>query len=259
MAKRKIEPIYDNTFRRSNRHNYKKHPWIILVIVLLVLGGAGGLIWHNHHQSALNSYAVRGVSVNQADGYVDFHQLQSQKIKFAYLKATSGASYLDDDFIDNYQRISGSNLQVGIYQQFSFTSSAKSQFRYLVSQVQQQSGNLPIAIQVTYYGKYADTPPNAKKQGQKLAELAELLSEHYGQGCIIWATPAVQRDIVDSYLPQNKKWSVPTKLKRQGKDVMFIQYTGHQKLEVDGVRTDLTQSVFNGSLKQWNEQFGSNE
>lgn len=40
---------------------------------------------------------------------------------------------------------------------------------------------------------------------------------------------------------------------------MFIQYTGHQKLEVDGVRTDLTQSVFNGSLKQWNEQFGSNE
>ncbi|WP_252902679.1 hypothetical protein [Paucilactobacillus hokkaidonensis] len=24
MAKRKIEPIYDNTFRRSNRHNYKK-------------------------------------------------------------------------------------------------------------------------------------------------------------------------------------------------------------------------------------------
>lgn len=257
MAKRKIEPIYDDTFRRSDRHHSKRRRWLWLVIGLIVLSIAGVVVWHNHQQSALQAYPVRGISVSQDDGYIDFHQLQDDKIKFAYLKSTSGASYMDDNFIDNYQRISGSNLQIGIYQQFSFSSSAQSQFRYLVSQVKQQSGNLPIAIQVSYYGKYADNPPDAKKQGKKLALLAELLAEHYGQGCIIWATPAVQKEIVDPNLPQAKKWLVLPKLKRQGNRVVFMQYTGHQKLEIDGVKTDVTQSVFNGSLKEWNERFGT--
>ncbi|WP_137597298.1 GH25 family lysozyme [Paucilactobacillus kaifaensis] len=257
MAKRKIEPIYDDTFRRSDRHHSRKYRWLGVLAGIIVVCIIGGLIWHNHHQSALNAYAVRGVSVSQDDGYIDFHQLQNDKIKFAYLKSTSGASYMDDSFIDNYQRISGSNLQVGIYQQFSFSSSAKSQFHYFVSQVKQQSGNLPIAIQVSYYGKYANNPPDARKQGKKLALLAELLSEHYGQGCIIWATPTVQKELVDPNLPQAKKWMVLPKLKRQGKSVFFMQYTGHQKLEIDGVKTDVTQSVFNGSLKEWNERFGT--
>lgn len=257
MAKRKIESIYDDTFRRRDRHHSKKNRWLGLIVGLMIVCIAGVLIWHNHHQSALSAYAVRGVSVSQDDGYIDFHQLQDDKIKFAYLKSTSGASYMDDSFIDNYQRISGSNLQVGIYQQFSFSSSAKSQFRYLVSQVQQQSGNLPIAIQVSYYGKYADNPPDASKQGKKLALLAELLAEHYGQGVIIWASPAVQKEIVDPNLTQAKKWLVLSKLRRQGQRVVFMQYTGHQKLEIDGVKTDVSQSVFNGSLKEWNERFGT--
>lgn len=257
MAKQKIKPIYDDTFRRSDRHRRKKHRWLILTTLCLVLVVGGLLVWRSQQQSALNAYAVKGVSVSQDDGYIDFHQLQQQKIKFAYLKSTSGSSYLDDNFIDNYQRITGSNLQIGIYQEFSFTSSAKSQFQYMVSQVKQQSGNLPIVIQVTYYGKYAQTPPNAKKQGAKLAELAELLSEHYGQGVIIWATPAIQKDLVTPYLPQTKQWLTLERLHRQNDKVFFMQYTGREKLFVDGVKTDLSQSVYNGSLKEWNERFGT--
>jgi hypothetical protein len=102
MTQRELEPIYDDTFTRSSRHKQpKRHHyfgWVLIGVFVLALIGFFG--WHSHRQSALQNYPVRGVSVSQDDGYIDFHQLQSAKLKFVYLKGTSGASYLDDRFND---------------------------------------------------------------------------------------------------------------------------------------------------------------
>lgn len=241
--------------RFDHQRQHGRHRWVVTVVILLLgMLAVGGVWWHSHQQSVLKAYPIRGVSIDQDDGYIDFHQLQSAGVKFVYLKATSGASYIDDNFSSNYERVSGTTLQVGIYEEFSFSSSAEQQYRYMVSQIGQQSGNLPIAIHITDYGKYASNPPNYDKQGRKLARLVELLSERYGQGCIIWAGPQIQKKLVMSHTPGTKRWTITDQLKRQSSQVKFMQYTGNEKLEVGGKKTDLVISVFNGSRKEWKEE-----
>lgn len=257
MTQRELEPIYDDTFTRSSRHKQPKRQhyfgWVLVGVFVLALIGFFG--WHSHRQSALQNYPVRGVSVSQDDGYIDFHQLQSAKLKFVYLKGTSGASYLDDRFNDGYQRAIGTQMQVGVYQEFSFTSSAEKQYKYFVQQIGANTGNLPIAIHVTYYGKYAQQAPDARTQGKKLAQLIRLLSERYGQNCIVWTTPAIQNKIVTPYVAHAKSWLIMPKLKRSGDRITFMQYTGNEELKVNGQKVDLIQSVFNGTKKEWEDQF----
>lgn len=236
--------------KHKHRFNWKK--WLPILVVILLVGG--GVWWHETRPSPLKDFPVRGVSVDQDDGYVDFHQLQSSGIKFVYLKSTSGASYLDDDFIQNYERAAGTTMQVGVYEEYSFTSSAEQQYKYMVGQIGQQSGSLPIAIQITYYGNYADNPPNAEKQGKKLAKLINLLDARYGQGCIVWTSPTIQKQMVSPYVHYTKLWTSLNKLKHQNSMVKFIQYTGDEKVKIGGKKTDLTVSVFNGSKKEWKEE-----
>lgn len=253
----RAKPQNNAPMSRSQRHHNHPHPyrWVWTVVILLLgLLAVGGVWWHGHQQSAFQAYPIRGVSVDQDDGYIDFHQLQQSNLKFVYLKSTSGASYLDDNFLPNYQRVSGTTLQVGIYQEFSFSSSAERQYQYLVSQVGQQSGNLPIAIHITMDDQTSQATPDYQKQGQKLARLVSLLTERYGQGCIIWASPTIQKRLVTPYVTNTKRWLVMDKLKRQGSQVKFMQYTGNDKLKVAGKKTDLTVSVFNGTKADWKEE-----
>lgn len=239
---------------RLKRRHHKRGGLVISAVILVIIVFSGLLIWHANQQSVLKAYPVKGVSVTQDDGYLDFHQLQGAGIKFVYLRSTSGASYLDDDFLSNYQRAAGTTLQVGIYQEFSFDKSAQQQYQYMVSQIGQQSGNLPIAIHVAYYDKYDADNMDYAKQGARLATLVNLLSERYGQGCIVWAAPQLQKKMVDPYVGDVKRWTVLSKLKRQNPRVKFMQYTGHEEIKVAGKRSDLTVSVFNGSKKEWKEE-----
>lgn len=255
MDKQKIEPIYDNTFSRSKRRSqFSDHHfhWGWLILVLIIVAGLGIWTWHNHRTSALKSYPVRGVTISQDDGYLDFHELQDAKLKFVYLKGTSGASYTDDSFNDNYARAIGTTMQVGVYQDFSFTSSAEKQYEYFISQVKQNSGNLPIAIHVTYYGDSADHKMDNDKQGKKLAKLVSLLASHYGQGVVVWTTPEIQRKIVSPHVHYAKRWLIMSRLKRST-DATFMEYTGRDKLTVNGQKMDLTQVVYNDSLKSWKD------
>lgn len=247
MAKEKIEPIYNDTFRRSRKHP-RRIVWIILVLVIILAGA--GYFWHVHRSSSLSTYPVRGAMITQDDGYVDFQQLKDSGLKFVYLKATSGARYKDDEFEDNYNRISGSGLETGIYHEFSFTSSAKEQYDYIVSQVKKESGTLPIAIHVTYY---EGSRPNVKTQGKKLAQLMKMLASHYDQECIVWASPSIQKALVNPYVTHSKRMLTTTELTSKNTDVKFIQYVGKDKLEINKQTSNLLPAIYNGNVKSWKQ------
>lgn len=55
-------------------------------------------------------YPMLGVSISDADGYQDFHLLQQHGVQFVYLKATQGADYFSDLFLNNYWRIQGGSV-----------------------------------------------------------------------------------------------------------------------------------------------------
>ena len=110
MTKRQhYRPVYAKT--RWARWRYRLG-W--LLVLLVIIGSVwGGLAWLRWRSDAVASgFDVRGVAVSQNDGYLDFAALQNDGLKFVYLHATQGASYTDDNFASNYERIVGTSLGV---------------------------------------------------------------------------------------------------------------------------------------------------
>ncbi|WP_341779946.1 GH25 family lysozyme [Levilactobacillus sp. HBUAS70063] len=248
MKRRDYQPIYDNTFRR--RHRHRRWLLIVAVLVLLVGGGWGWFQWNAHQRAQVASYPVRGVTINQDSGYLDFQQLAKHET-FAYLQATSGATYTDDDFSDNYSRSQGADIQIGVAHTFSFTTSAQRQYRHFRRTVKRNSGTLPIMVAVSYYGKYNSSNSDMATQGQKLKRLVRLLNQHYHQGVVIFASQSVLTQFVKPVLPQQDYWTAGGKLSGHTQQVKLIEYDADGTITQNGQDLAVAKSVFNGSRRDW--------
>lgn len=258
MARKNIKPIYSNTYKHKRKINWKKWLWILLIIVVIGSGITGWHLWHVHQAQTLRQYPIRGISVSQQDGFVDFEGVKKAGMSFAYLRTTSGTTYFDDNFSANYDRIQGADLKIGVYLMFSFSKSAKDQAKYFEEKVGYKVGNLPIAIQVAYYGDYANNPPNKAKQGKKLQELTRNLANYYATPCVIWTTPTISKQMITPYLSDSRQWLVVKNLaalRKQKLNVQteFVQYSDGADLKVDGQKSSFATSVFTGKRQTWQE------
>lgn len=251
MKRRDYQPIYENTYRRRNPRRW----WLFAcLIMLVVLGVVGWHRWAAHQKQQLANYPVRGVTINQDSGYLDFQQL-AKRADFAYLQATSGATYTDDDFSDNYSRSQGASLKVGVVHTFSFTSSAARQYRHFHETVAQDTGTLPIMVAVSYYGKYNSNNTDMAVQGQKLKQLVSQLA-WYHQGVIIFGTKQVLNQFVRPVLPNQDYWVAGGKLTGHSSQVKMIEYDANGSVTQNGQALPVARSVFNGTQQVWQKFAG---
>lgn len=164
-----VEPIYETTFRKRNFRRGKIVGGIIVLVLLVTLGW-----WfiQDRQNQQLSHYPVKGVSLSQDDGYIDFHSLQKTGIQFTYLRASSGASYIDDRFANFYGQAQGTDLKIGVYHMYSFSSSAQSQYMNFKQAVKTDGGQLPIAIQIAFYDNYSAKTINVASQQAKLKKIS---------------------------------------------------------------------------------------
>lgn len=94
MKRKDIQPIYAETYRRRKRTRKVVFGIFLLILVL----GSIGYAWRWHQKQILEKYPIRGVSINQNNGYIDFESLKNRGVRFVYIKATQGAAFTDDSF-----------------------------------------------------------------------------------------------------------------------------------------------------------------
>lgn len=178
-------PIYADTYERRHRRLL-----IGLIIVAVIIAGIGGWWWlHRNPRPSARHFPVMGVRVDQADGTLDAEALQAGGAEFVYLKATQGASYVDDQFATNYSR--AATMTVGVYHYFSFDSTPAAQAANFIDHVGADTGSLPIGIYLTYYGPYASDPPKAATFRAHLSALVQALHQHYQRPVMLMGSPAV--------------------------------------------------------------------
>ncbi|WP_165815185.1 GH25 family lysozyme [Levilactobacillus bambusae] len=253
MKRRDIQPIYANTYRRLRR----RRRWLIILILLLV---AAGGIWmahsiHLYHQKQIAQYPVQGVAIDQDAGYVDFQKLAAKKVQFVYIHATSGSTYVDDDFSDNLARSEGANdVAIGVYHVYSFSTSAAKQSQNFIKTVGSDSGSLPIVIQVEYYGDYSRSTIDAQKQTQNLKKLVQSLSDYYGKKVIIWTTAELYHQWgKNAVSTKNRYWQADGSLKNPEKQVAFVEFQPQGSMKLGNSSINVSRSVFNGTQKEWNK------
>lgn len=248
MAKRRdYQSIYDNTYQRQRRHFW----WVVgLFLICVIVGGLGWWQWQAYQRRQLSNYPIQGVMINQDSGYLDFQQLANRE-KFVYLQATSGATYTDDAYGDNFSRSQGADIAVGVVHTFSFTSSAEQQYRHFRATVKEDSGTLPIMVAVAYCGKYNNDNHQMATQGQKLKMLVQKLTQHYSQGVIILATHQVLDQFVHPVLPALHYWVADGRLTGQGAQVKFIEYDANGTMTQNAQSHAVERAVFNGDRRTW--------
>ncbi|WP_203637412.1 GH25 family lysozyme [Levilactobacillus wangkuiensis] len=246
MKRTEYKPIYENTYRRRHHRRWWWSLGLLLVVVIAVVGWSQ---WQAHQKRQLENYPVRGMTINQDSGYLDFQQL-AKHTDFVYLQATSGATYTDDDFSDNYSRSQGADLKVGVAHTFSFTSSAARQYRHFHETVGQDTGTLPIMVAVSYYGKYNSSNTDMAAQGQKLKTLVSRL-KWYHQGVIIFANKQVLTQFVRPVLPSEDYWIAGGKLAGHDSQVKLIEYDADGSVTQNGQDQPVARSVFNGNRRVW--------
>lgn len=175
-------PIYADTYDR------RRKILITVALVVALIAVIGGTWWwlHKNPRPSVAKYPLLGVRMSQADGVINPEALKAGGVSFVYLKATQGASFVDDDFATNVSR--AGSLKVGAYHYFSFDSTPQAQAENFIKHVW-DPGELPIGVYVTYYGNYASDPPKAATVAAALTTLINLLQAHYQQGVILMGTP----------------------------------------------------------------------
>ncbi|KRM73074.1 GH25 family lysozyme [Lacticaseibacillus brantae] len=174
-------PIYTETY--SRRQRLVTIAAIVLALALVVLGVTW---WLNRNpRPSSRTYPVMGVRLDQSDGPQDFSSFSANM--FVYLKATEGASYVDDQFAINYDRAQGQGLPLGVYHYFSFDSTPTAQAQHFISKVS-AVGTLPIGIYLVAYK--ADLPSDAQLTAS-VNTFMQQVATRFNRNFVIMGTPAM--------------------------------------------------------------------
>lgn len=238
-------------FKQVHRQRKLKRWGLTLFMCLIAILILGLITLHFHVKNEARDrffkvYPVRGISIDQNDDYLDFNKFKHQGGEFVYLRSSQGANYLDDDFNDNYARSIGSGLKIGVYHQYGFTTSIKAQTKNFSRAVNGQIGQLPLRLDIDYYGKYTAQNVNQKQLYQRVSQFVDYLYQRYNRPVLI-KTNQVNYQVLKKIphtqfmLPKNKS----------GNKVTFTKLSSHDPFYQDGKSSPDNMAAYHGNKVQW--------
>ena len=170
--------------------------FIIDICVVCVIGGVFFILQHNgivlFNMPSDKVYPLKGVDVSAHQGHIQWHILKEQNVRFAFIKATEGSSWVDKQFVYNFASAQEVGIYVGAYHFFSFDSAGHTQAANFIENVPYSpyTKMLPPVVDIEFYGTKASNPPNAESVYSELDTLLALLEKHYRIKPIIYTTPS---------------------------------------------------------------------
>lgn len=177
----------------------------IALSFLLILSCACVLLYtgiiHINNPS-IAKYPIRGVDVSHYQGEIDWEQLSAENIRFAYIKATEGSRYKDEQFDKNWDEAQSTGLRIGAYHFFSLDSSGATQADNFCRTVTMVDAMLPPVVDVELYGKYRDINQIDKERFfLELGDYLKAVELYYTMKPVIYTTeeclPLIQEEFTD--------------------------------------------------------------
>ena len=240
---------------------------VIISLLLLVIMGvvSFSLVWSGVillNGSAADQYSVRGIDVSSHQGKIDWEVLASQNISFAFIKATEGSSFADENFSYNFAEAQKNALAVGAYHFFSYDSEGKTQAENFINTVSPFDGMLPPVIDLEFYGDKEKKPPQREYVDAQLKTMLAILEKHYKQKPIIYATEKSYELYLSGDYGEYDIWirNVITKPKlSDNRQWIFWQYTNRERLNgYSGTEKYIDVNVFNGSTEKYQAYLAEN-
>lgn len=217
------------------------------------------LIWYGRtprwNAPKADRYPVRGIDVSRYQGDIDWEILAAQGMRFAFIKATEGSSFVDPCFQKNWQNAELTALQCGAYHFFSFDSSGETQAEHFIGTVGSLRGKLPPVIDVELYGDKFRSPPERETVQSQLQAMVERLTTAYGTAPILYSTQRAYRLYLKDAFEQCDIWIRDVYFQpklRDGRKWTFWQYSDRGQLDgYVGKEKYIDINVFHGSEEEF--------
>jgi lysozyme len=178
----------------------KKLLSFLLVLIILVAVGVGGYFAVVNKQINLNDFIAigqtRGVDVSSYQEDVDFKKFAEQGISFAYIKATEGASHVDESFKEKWQAVGDTEIVAGAYHYFSYKDSGAKQAENFIETVGDLKGRLIPAVDMELTVEEVYKPPEKEAVVKGLKAFLAVVEEKYDVKPLIYC----KKDYYDTYL-----------------------------------------------------------
>lgn len=248
IGKNKERASVSKAKRSTRRRRMIFAAMLLLVMALVAACMAGRRITPLFAQG----YPVRGVDVSHYQGEINWQVLAEQDIVFAYIKATEGTTYTDECFKKNWADAAKTDLMVGAYHFFSFSSPGINQAEHFIETVGSLSGKLIPAVDVEYYGTQE---PEKQTVVNELADYLETIEAMYGVKPVIYTTYSAYHNFIRGNFDEYPLWIrnvyFTPDLGLMGKWSIW-QYTDREIMAgYSGEEQYIDADVFCGSEEEW--------
>ena len=203
-----------------------------------------------------HDFAIHGIDVSKYQGDIDWAQVKSSGVKFAYIKATEGGDHIDAKFQQNWNGAKAAGVHRGAYHFVYWCRPWHEEMRHFIQTVPKEPDALPPVLDV-------EATPESKKctrrleRGPAVAEMREMLrvmEHHYGKKPVIYTTVDFYEAILHpSELEDYPIWVRSTKysphVKYGSRNWHFWQY--QSDAQIPGITGNVDRNAFKGDHQQW--------
>jgi lysozyme len=243
--------------------NHRARHWLAggVVVVAVATVTLGGLLWtgalHANNPST-SRFPVRGVDVSGYQGSIDWPVLARQDLRFAFLKATEGSTFVDERFAANLAGAKAAGLRVGAYHFFSFESPGDTQAGNVIRTVPAGDLTLPVVVDLESYGEFGLNPAPTQDVRRELGVLLDRLRATYGRPIVYATAESYDRYLAGAFgdvdIWIRDTWREPAL--SDGRAWTFWQFSDRHRLDgYAGEEAFIDLNVFAGSLAEW-EAYG---
>lgn len=232
--------------RQTGEHGRRKRGLAIVAAAALALLAAFGLsrFWSDLEVRLLG-YDVVGVDVSNHQGPIDWAALRAAGVAFAYIKASEGASFVDERFDANWRAAHGAGVPRGAYHFFTLCQPGQIQARHFLRTVGAR-GELPPALDAEHMGPCRRSPTTDDPAREIVAFLDEV-ERVSGERPIVYTTRRFHDAFLIGKLDGERFWirslGVPPRFRRDS----WLFWQVDNAAERPGVAGPVDLNVFRGS------------
>lgn len=194
----------------------------------------------------VNTKYREGIDVSHYQGTIDWDAVAgSSQISYAYLKATEGASLVDDTYKRNLQEARRVGLSVGSYHFYRPNIDWREQLKNLTTNVDADTQDLVPIIDIEHRGHVSES-----KFIKDLKNFVQAVEKHYGKKPLLYSYQNFYnrhlKDLFTDYHWMIAKYKSDQPVLEDGKQFIIWQYTS--KGRIPGVKGNVDRSRLMGDF-----------
>lgn len=193
----------------------------------------------------LDGYSVHGIDVSAYQGSIDWPEVARHGVRFAFIKASEGATLRDPRFARNWRQAQAAGICRGAYHYFQPNRDGQSQADLFVGTVPLGPGDLPPVLDVE-----AANFHDVAQMRREVARWLRLVEAHYGVRPILYSNHSFYcRHLAghfDSYPLWLAHYEVPAPALPRSK---WIIWQHSDEAYVPGIRGTVDFNVFQGNYQ----------